>query len=243
MKIDREKCVGCGSCVPVCPVGAIALYGDSSTIDQDECVECGTCLRVADCPVDAIFEPPEVYTFPRSVRKYFSDPTAEFLESTGLAGRGTAEAKTNDVTGRVKKGQIGIGIEMGRPGKGAWVRDIEKVTRTLSQRGFRDYESENPLTQLLDKSSGRFKPEVMGERVLSAIIEMKVTAQELPRFLGVVKEVSEQIDTVFSLQLCTRLRPDLQIPPEVVEAIKDCGFTIKPGAKINMGMGRPLMEG
>ena len=121
-------------------------------------------------------------------------------------------------------------------------RDIERVTRTLSQRGFRDYESENPLTQLLDKSSGRFKPEVLGERVLSAIIEMKAAAQELPRFLGVVKKVSEQIDTVFSLQLCTRLRPDLQIPPEVVEAIKDCGLAIKPGAKINMGMGRPLME-
>jgi len=242
MKIDREKCVGCGSCVPVCPVGAIALHGETARIDQEECVECGTCLRIADCRVDAIFEPPEVYTFPRSVRKYFSDPTAEFLESTGLAGRGTAEAKTNDVTGRVKKGQIGIGIEMGRPGKGAWFRDIEKVTRTLSRRGFRDYESQNPLTQLLDKSSGRFKPEVMGERVLSAIIEMKVAAKELPRFLSVVREVSEHIDTVFSLQLCTRLRPDRQIPPEIVEAIKDCGFAIKEGAKINMGMGKPLME-
>jgi len=57
-----------------------------------------------------------------------------------------------------------------------------------------------------------------------------------------VKEVSEHIDTVFSLQLCTRLGPDRQIPPEVVEAIEDCGFDMKPGAKINMGMGKPLME-
>lgn len=50
-KVDEDKCVGCGSCETVCPVGAIKIEGGKAKI-SDDCVECGAC--VSECPVDAI---------------------------------------------------------------------------------------------------------------------------------------------------------------------------------------------
>ena len=43
--------------------------------------------------------------------------------------------KTNGVTGRFRSGQVGIGIELGRPGTGARFRDVEKVTHPMAQLG------------------------------------------------------------------------------------------------------------
>lgn len=50
MRIDKEKCTGCGLCVLDCPKKAISLKGKKAVINE-ECVECGACLKV--CPVDA----------------------------------------------------------------------------------------------------------------------------------------------------------------------------------------------
>lgn len=47
MRIDPQKCVACGNCIAVCPMGAI--YVDPqigrATINRDECVECYACFR------------------------------------------------------------------------------------------------------------------------------------------------------------------------------------------------------
>jgi len=50
--VDEETCVGCESCLPVCPVEAISMNEDKAVIDQDVCTECEAC--VAECPVEAI---------------------------------------------------------------------------------------------------------------------------------------------------------------------------------------------
>ncbi len=51
-KIDKEKCIGCGTCESECPVSAISVDADGKyVIDEDACVECGACAGV--CPVDA----------------------------------------------------------------------------------------------------------------------------------------------------------------------------------------------
>lgn len=50
-KVDKEKCIGCGRCEDVCPIGAIKL-GDGKAAVNDNCVECDTC--VGECPVEAI---------------------------------------------------------------------------------------------------------------------------------------------------------------------------------------------
>ena len=51
-KIDKEKCVGCESCVSACPVGAIAVADGAAQVDESNCIECGAC--VGECPTEAI---------------------------------------------------------------------------------------------------------------------------------------------------------------------------------------------
>lgn len=51
--IDKNKCIGCGACVGICPVGAISMDDDGkSQIDTQKCIKCGACE--ATCPVEAI---------------------------------------------------------------------------------------------------------------------------------------------------------------------------------------------
>lgn len=51
-KVDKEKCVGCESCVGACPVSAIAVADGVAQIDEANCIECGAC--VGECPTEAI---------------------------------------------------------------------------------------------------------------------------------------------------------------------------------------------
>ena len=46
MKIEQEKCVGCGGCVNLCPVDAISFSEDRAVIDEAACTDCGTCAQV-----------------------------------------------------------------------------------------------------------------------------------------------------------------------------------------------------
>lgn len=241
MKIDQDKCKGCWNCIPYCPVGAIQKQGEKAFIDEAECVECGTCGRpfVMKCPTGAIFEPEYVYERPRSIRKFFSDPMAYHVE-TRVPGRGTEEVKTNDTTGRVKRKEVGIAIEVGRPCLGGSFKDVEKITRILSQMGIQ-YETLNPLTHLMrNGQEGTFCDDALQSEVISAIIEFTVSESDLKRTLALIKKASMEIDTVFSLDLIVRLNPDGSIPVE--SALSEAGFEYRPNAKINLGLGRPLAE-
>ena len=51
--IDKNKCIGCGTCVAICPVEAISFTNDGKAqIDTTKCIKCGACQ--ASCPVEAI---------------------------------------------------------------------------------------------------------------------------------------------------------------------------------------------
>ena len=51
--VNKEKCIGCGSCVNMCPVNAISFDSDGkAVIDKEKCIKCLTCENI--CPVQAI---------------------------------------------------------------------------------------------------------------------------------------------------------------------------------------------
>ena len=53
LQLDRERCVGCGTCVTVCPHPVLALRnGRSDIVERDACMECGACAT--NCAVQAI---------------------------------------------------------------------------------------------------------------------------------------------------------------------------------------------
>ena len=237
MRIDEVSCTGCEQCVPYCPVGAIVPEDGVVMIDQEGCVECGTCLRAAPCPADAIYRPAESFQWPRSVRTAFSDPLVPHKE-TGVRGRGTEEVKTNDVTGRVKRGRVGMALEFGRPGVGTDFHDVEKVTMALARVGV-NFEPNNPLTYLMeDVHTGKIREDVKGERVLSAIVEFETEPSKLVEIVPAVREAAKGVKTVFSWCVITRLGPDKSIP--IMGQLRELGLEPRINAKINVGLGRPL---
>ncbi len=238
MLIRKDICVGCGKCHPFCPPGAIHFEDMGSAVNLEECYECGACLRSEICPVQAIEESPHVYEYPRALRKYFSDPQAPHA-LTGITGRGTEESKTNDVTERCGPDEVGIAMEVGRPTIGMDVRNIQKITQALAKAGIREYEPENPINSMIqDPETGDLKPELMGERVLSAIIEIQVKRTRLGHVLRALKEVIPELESVFCLDVYTQLEPGLTVPADVLATIQAEGFSWRPNAKINVGLGR-----
>lgn len=268
MRIDEAKCVACGNCIPVCPVGAI--YIDETIgrarVNTDECVECHACYRgmskehlwppmvrgirrVAKafrfrfdpepdiCPTDALT--PEVLAWPRVVRRAFSDPQVPH-ESTGIHGRGTAEVKTNDVTGRVKAGEAGFVIEFGRPGIGARFREIQEMTKALGALGV-EFEKKNPVTSLMtDSRRGVIREDILAEKVLSAIVEVKTGLEQVPTVLQTVREVSRRLETVVAVGVSTRCESDGR--DGLREVLEAEGYVPYRG-KTNLGLGRMTVPG
>lgn len=264
MKISTEKCVACGNCTYVCPMGAI--YVDQSlnraVVDQDECVECYTCFNGMSkehlnptvvrtlralfkmmrlrfdpepdvCPTSAL-EPQEL-VWPRVVRRAFSDPRVSH-ESTGVSGRGTEEVKTNDITGRVQPGDVGFTIEFGRPGVGVRFHEIQRMTQALAKAGI-GFEAKNPITSLLsDPVAGTIREDVLNEKILSAIVEVKVPIARMDEIIRMVREVEKQVDTVIAIGVGARCDDEGQ-DEEVFSALERLGY--KPErAKTNLGLGR-----
>lgn len=265
MLISEAKCVACGNCIPICPVGAIHIdpKKNRATVNQDECVECYTCFRGMSvehlnpwmvrtirgalkllrlrfepepdvCPTAAI-EPQEL-AWPRIIRRAFSDPLVPH-ESTGVHGRGTEEVKTNDVTGRVQAGEAGFTIEFGRPSIGVRFRDIEQVTQALAAMGF-DFEDRNPVTHLMtDRKRGTIREDILNEKILSAIVELKTTLENVPRILKRLEEVVKEIDTVISVGVATRCGPEGESALE--DLLREHGYDFLRG-KTNLGLGRAV---
>ncbi|MGA3187568.1 MAG: 4Fe-4S binding protein [Bryobacteraceae bacterium] len=264
MKINTDKCVACGNCTYVCPMGAI--YIDQTihraTINRNECVECYACFNGLSqehlnpvfvrtvrkvfqtlrlrfdpepdvCPT-AAFEPDEL-AWPRVVRRAFSDPRVPH-ESTGVHGRGTEEVKTNDVSGRVKLGEVGFTIEFGRPGVGVRFRDIQKMCTALARAGVA-FEKKNPVTSLMsDVSTGAIREDILDEKVLSAIVEIKVALERAEEIIRLVWDVEKQIETVVALGVGVRCDADGE-ENVVAPVLEKLGYKLER-AKTNIGLGR-----
>ncbi len=239
MKVDAERCIGCLECVDYCPVGAIkqADIGGVVYVDQDECVECGCCLQVRACEYEALWQPE--LEWPRVLRAQFSNPRIAH-PSTSIYGRGTDETKTNEVTGRYPRGCVGIAVELGRPGIGTRFSDVEKVARAILPLGV-EFEKDNPTHNLFeDVITGRLRPDVLKERVLSAILEFKTSQEGAPQVLQVLDRVSREVDTVITVNIGSMWEPDGTLPAE--EAAERAGFHLYPNGKNNLGLGRPQVK-
>ena len=264
MKINPDKCVACGNCTYVCPMGAIYIDPTikRATIDRDECVECYACFNGMSqehlnptfvrtmrkvfqfmrlrfdpepdvCPT-AAFEPDEL-SWPRVVRRAFSDPRVPH-ESTGVEGRGTEEVKTNDISGRVGVGEVGFTIEFGRPGVGVWMRDIQQMCWALADANV-TFEKKNPITSLMSEvKTGTLREDILNEKVMSAIVEIKVPVERAEEVIRLVWDVEKRIDTVVALGVGTRCGPSGE--EEVVAPILErLGYKLQR-AKTNIGLGR-----
>ena len=266
MWVDPKKCVGCGNCVPVCTMGVISVVKGRAQVNEDECVECNSCHRTLRrgsldptfvrvlrwtfqrvrllhdappdlCPTGAL-TPPKL-EWPRVLRAIFSDPTVKH-PSTGSGGRGTEEIKTNDVTGRLKEGEIGFAVELGRPGLGARFHDLDRVSRSLAVVGV-TFEARNPVTHLMaDTATGALREDILDEKVMSAIVECRTEAARVPKVLQTLQRVAGEIDTVFSAAIAAKCDPDGSVPYE--QAVRECGFTLSINTKTNLGLGRPLFH-
>jgi len=264
MKINPNKCVACGNCTYVCPMGAIYIDPTirRATINRDECVECYSCYNGLSkeklnpamvrtvrkifqmmrlrfdpepdvCPTSAFA--PEDLVWPRVVRRAFSDPRVPH-ESTGVEGRGTEEVKTNDVSGRVKMGEVGFTIEFGRPGVGVRFYDIDKMTRRLAAAKVH-FEARNPITTLLKKAeTGEIRDDILSEKIMSAIVEIKVPVERCEEVIRLVCEVEKEVDTVVVLGVGVRC-DESGDDPVVLPILERLGYHPRR-AKTNTGLGK-----
>jgi NAD-dependent dihydropyrimidine dehydrogenase PreA subunit len=59
IKLDSDKCVGCGMCLSVCPHGVFEMLNRKAKIVcKDSCMECGACAK--NCSFSAISVKPGV---------------------------------------------------------------------------------------------------------------------------------------------------------------------------------------
>jgi hypothetical protein len=243
-----------------------AIYIDPAVkrarVNRDECVECYACYNGLSkehlppktvratrkamrallmrfepdpdiCPTDAI-EPDEL-VWPRVVRRAFSDPRVPH-ESTGVAGRGTEEVKTNDITNRVKVGQVGFTVEFGRPGVGARFHQIQEMSRQLAKIGI-NFEPNNPVTTLMTSTeTGDIREDILNEKVLSAILEFQVPVEKAEEVIRAVWDVEKRIDTIVVMGVgvrCDENGEDITVMP----ILQRLGYN-PVRAKTNLGLGR-----
>ena len=218
-------------------MNAIQIQDKKAWIDADACVECGVCYRVGVCPADAIQR--EKLIWPRTLRAAFSDPLNIHTE-TNMAGRGTSEMKTNDVTGRFRRGKCGIALELGRPGIGTRMSEIEKITRVLCEEGM-VLEPLNPLSRLIDGGTGEVSSEIRKEKVLSAVVEFSVDEERLIPILQKIQRQAGQLDTVMSVGVAYRSDREGSFQ-EVLRRLDQAGFFYRENVKMNMGLGSPLYQ-
>ena len=265
MKINPDKCVACGNCTYVCPMGAI--YIDQkihrATINRDECVECYACFNGLsqehlnpvvrphrsqdvsdDCasasipsPTSAPPPPSSRTNSPGRASSAGPSPIRGFLTnrraSTAAAPR---KSKPTTSAARVKVGEVGFTIEFGRPGVGVRFRDIQKMCTALGRAGVA-FEKKNPVTSLMtDVATGAIREDILDEKVLSAIVEIKVPVERTEEIIRLVWDVEKQIETVVALGVGVRC--DEHGEENVVAPILErLGYKLER-AKTNIGLGR-----
>ena len=241
-KINNELCTGCETCMPYCPVNAFKKVENQKKVyvDQDICTKCNVCVRQNVCPFGAIED--ETYDdFISEFQHILSDPTVS-LAGSSVPGRGTEEMKTNDVTGRYKKNEYGVCIDMGRPGIGCRLRDAEKVAMAVVSAGLElEGPERTPIAKIMtDVSTGKIREEMLYTNVLSIIVEGKCPPNKIGDILKALKKVEKEIDTVFSLGIVARVDEEGNSP--LFNVLEELDIPKPVRGKLNVGLGRPFYK-
>ena len=234
----REAVAGQRRCrIPLTPVEQRAgnfrqvepgIDGDVAMREAARCLRCD--LRERQC---IQCEPSD---WPRALRNHFSQAGVAH-DTTGIAGRGTEEMKTNDVTGRFRHGVVGLGLDVGRPCVGASFHDVDMLTRSLAKLGV-DFEPNNPITMMMeDVHTGALPGEILDERVLSCVVEASFPMERLVEILDHVRHAAESVETVVSV--CCINIADSDGTYELQRRLDELGIPYRKNGKQNAGLGRP----
>jgi len=83
VKVDFDKCTGCGTCKDVCPIKAIELSNDKAKVREEACVECGTCVEA--CPEGALSQ--EEHSYVKEVISMLQGDGTGLIARSGGRGR------------------------------------------------------------------------------------------------------------------------------------------------------------
>ena len=99
------------------------------------------------------------------------------------------------------------------------------------------FEKKNPVTSLMsDVGSGTLRPDILDEKVMSAIVEIKVPVERTEEIVRLVWEVEKNLDTVIALGVATRCGEHGE-EDVVAPILKGLGYKLER-AKTNIGLGR-----
>ena len=115
------------------------------------------------------------------------------------------------------------------------MRDLEKVVKKVTSMGV-TFAEDNPVVPLIaDRSTGALKTEILGEKVLSAIVECLVSEEDAVRFIDEMTSfLSAELDCVVTMSVISRA--DEEGNSAFLRKLKDIGKNPYPNGKVNIGM-------
>jgi hypothetical protein len=145
------------------------------------------------------------------------------------------DPKLNEVHHRISSESIAVVVEVGRPGVGTSMRDVDAICRALAASGV-SFDPGSSVTGLMvDVAAGTLQPDVLDERVMHAMIHYSCSRDQLLASIEALKEVANRVHTVFSVGFST---PVDNRNDRLAGAIADeAGLPLKPHAKTNVGLG------
>jgi len=144
--------------------------------------------------------------------------------------------KTDEVTHQMQRDELLVSLDMGRPNTGVRLREVDRVIRALAPLK-PVFKVGNPVTALMvDPAVGNLRAEVLGEKVLTATIELSLPSGALGALVDLLRPLSQDLDTVFSLGLACLADEDGSSPLPGWAA--RAGLGLNPNGKLNVGLGR-----
>lgn len=169
IKIDEEKCNGCGACAAACHEGAIGMVnGKAKLLREDYCDGLGDCLPA--CPTGAItFEEREAPAYNEAAVLASKEAAARLAKHTPLSGGCPGSQARTLSHGGCPGSQVRTFSQGGCPGS---------QSRTLSQGGFPGVQSGNPAGE------GSALTMELSSRLQQWPVQIKLVPVNAPYFEG-----------------------------------------------------------